>query len=134
MLEFMDNLLIAVIQDRHWLENDFLQLSKKEEQPLFNARGKSSAASAAQAIIDAIRDTLSSNTSTEHWFSSAIDSEGNPYGIEENLIFSFPCPNQKMEKLQLFQALDIHEFLETKLKASERELLEERDLVRSLIS
>lgn len=122
----------AVIQDRHWLENDFINLVQKRGSVIINARGKSSAGSAAQAIIDAVRDTLSP-TKADHWFSSAIASEGNPYGIEDQLVFSFPCRILEKGEISIVQGLDIHDFLEAKLKASERELLEERDLVRSLI-
>lgn len=123
----------VVIQDRYWLENDFLQLVQKRGAAIINARGKSSAASAAQAIIDAIRDTLSS-TKTGTWFSSAIHSEGNSYGIDEHLIFSFPCQILENGEIACVTGLDIPAFLATQLKASERELLDERDLVHSLIS
>lgn len=124
--------LEAIIQDRHWLENDFLQLVQKRGAAIINARGKSSAASAAQAIFDAIRDTLSP-TQPGHWFSSALASEGNPYGIEDGLVFSFPCHKLEYKEIAIVPGLDIHEFLAAKLKMTERELLDERDLVRSLI-
>lgn len=120
------------ISDRHWLENDFFELIQKRGAAIIKARGKSSAGSAAQAILDAVRDTLSP-TPSGHWFSSAICSTGNTYGIEDNLIFSFPCQMTGKGEIKIVSGLDIHEFLETKLKITERELLEERDLVRSMI-
>ena len=123
---------IDVIRDRHWLENDFLESIQKRGAAIIKARGKSSAASAAQAILDAIRDTLLPNQARE-WFSSAIDSTGNPYGIEDDLIFSFPCHVLERGAVTIVSGLDIHEFLEAKLKATERELLEERDFVRSMM-
>lgn len=122
----------AVIQDRDWLEHDFFEIIQKRGAAIIKARGKSSAGSAAHAILDAIRDTLSV-TKTEHWFSSAIDSTGNPYGIEDNLIFSFPCRQLGKGEVRIVPGLDIDEFLDAKLKATEKELLEERDFVRSLI-
>lgn len=122
----------AVIQNRHWLENDFFEIIQKRGAAVIKARGKSSAASAAQAILDAVRDTRSP-TKAGYWFSSAIDSTGNPYGIEDDLIFSFPCHVLKEGEVEIVSGLDIPEFLEAKLKTTERELLEERDLVRSLI-
>lgn len=122
----------AVIQDRQWLENDFFDIIQKRGAAIIKARGKSSAGSASQAILDAVRDTLTP-TPSGHWFSSAIDSTGNPYGIADGLVFSFPCCLKEDKEVKIVPGLDIHEFLDAKLKATERELLEERDLVRSLI-
>lgn len=119
----------SVIHDRAWLENDFFEIVQKRGAAIIKARGKSSAGSAAQAIIDAIRDTLHPTHKGE-WFSTAIDSSGNPYGIEDNLVFSFPCHILDKDLVTIVPGLDIHEFLDAKIKASERELLEERDLVR----
>jgi malate dehydrogenase len=121
----------SVINDRKWLENDFFTLVQKRGAAVISARGKSSAASAAHAILDAVRDTLQP-TQEGNWFSSAIDSNGNPYNIEDNLVFSFPCRLEKGE-ISIVPGLDIHEFLDAKIRITERELLEERDLVRSII-
>lgn len=121
-----------VIQDRHWLENDFFEVIQKRGAAIIKARGKSSAASAAQALLDAVRDTLLP-TKAGYWFSSAIDSTGNPYGIEDDLVFSFPCYRLEKGEIAIVPRLDIHEFIDVKLKATERELIEERDIVRSLI-
>lgn len=122
----------SVIKDRQWLESDFFELIQKRGAAIIHARGKSSAGSAAQAILDAVRDTLYVTREGE-WFSSAIDSSGNPYNIEDNLVFSFPCRILENEKIAIVPGLDIHEFLDTKIRLTERELLEERDLVRSII-
>lgn len=122
----------AVIQDRQWLQNDFFEIIQKRGAAIIKARGKSSAGSAAQAILDAVRDTITL-TQSGHWFSSAIDSTGNPYGIADDLVFSFPCCNSENIHVKIVSGLNIDEFLDAKLKATERELLEERDLVKSLI-
>jgi malate dehydrogenase len=123
---------VDVIKDRHWLENDFIQQVQKRGAVILKARGKSSAGSAAQAIIDAVHDTITP-TKAGHWFSSAVASEGNPYGIEDNLVFSFPCHTLEKGEIVIVPGLDIHDFLDAKLRATERELLEERDLVKALI-
>lgn len=120
------------IKDRHWLENDFIEAVQKRGAAIIKARGKSSAASAAQAILDTVRDTLLP-TAGDDWYSISLASEGNPYGINDQLVFSFPCRTAADKKLAIVSALEFNEFLETKIKSTERELLEERDLVRELI-
>jgi malate/lactate dehydrogenase len=122
----------AVIQDRHWLEQDFMQLVQKRGAAIIQARGKSSAASAAHALLECVRDTLHP-TRADQWYSLALASDGNPYGIEDQLIFSFPCQTREQGTIAIVSGLDIHEFLDAKLKATERELLEEREFVKSLI-
>lgn len=120
------------IKDRNWLENEFFQLVQQRGAAIIKARGKSSAASAAQAILDSIRDVLS-ETPEGQWFSAGIDSYKNPYGIAKNIIYSFPCIADKERNVSAVKGLSISDFMLTKLKASEKELLEERDIVRSLI-
>lgn len=122
----------AVIKDRHWLENEFIESVQKRGAAIIKARGKSSAASAAQAVLDAVRDTRSSSAQMG-WFSTAIASEGNPYGIGDDLIFSFPCTTSNGGEVTIVPGLDIPPFLENRLKATELELLEERDLVKLLV-
>ena len=122
----------TVIKDRPWLENEFIESVQKRGAAIIKARGKSSAASAAQAILDAVRDTLSP-TIQEGWFSSAIATEGNPYGIAENLVFSFPCRADYGGEISIVPGLDMKGFLESRLLATERELLEERDLVKTFV-
>lgn len=120
------------IQDLQWLERDFIDAVQKRGAAIIKARGKSSAASAAQAILDSVRDTLIS-TPSNNWFSSALAAEGNPYGIDEHLVFSFPCQTASSGKISIVSGLEMNEFLEEKIKATERELLEERDLVKTLM-
>lgn len=122
----------TVIQDRQWLENDFMKLVQKRGAAIIQARGKSSAASAAQALIAAVQDNLHP-TKGDHWYSAAILSDGNPYDIEDQLVFSFPCRTTENGSIVIVPGLDIHEFLAAKIKATERELLEERDFVRAFI-
>ena len=123
--------LLNVIEDEEWLHTTFFKQVQTRGAAIIQARGKSSAGSAVQAILDAIRDTLNV-TSPDGWFSSGVLSDANPYGIAEGLVFSFPC--QKTKKgVVIFPGLDQPEFLEKKLKVTEKELLEERDLIRAFI-
>lgn len=122
----------TVIKDRSWLEGEFIESVQKRGAAIIKARGKSSAASAAQAILDAVRDTLVP-TEKERWFSSAVLSDDNPYGIVDDLIFSFPCKRDQTGKISVVPELEIDDFLEKKLKATEKELLEEKALVKSFI-
>src|SRR3990167_1070219 len=81
---------VDVIRDRNWLEKDFVQKIQKRGAEVIAARGKSSAASAAHAIVGTIRSLLVP-TPHGHCFSLAVSSEKNPYGIPDDLVFSFPC-------------------------------------------
>lgn len=119
------------ISDRHWLENEFVSQLQTRGSAIIQARGKSSAASAAQGIIDALKE-IHFPVKKNHWFSSAIDSTGNPYGIADGLIFSFPCEKKENGVISIVPKLDLTDFLHTKLKITEKELLAERDLIRPL--
>lgn len=121
-----------VIPDVQWLEEEFISIIQKRGAAIITARGKSSAASAAHALIQAVQDR---NTPTQEgqWFSSAIYSAGNPYGIDEDLIFSFPCRSIGNGKAEIIPKLELNVFLKTKIKLTEKELIEERDLVKDLL-
>lgn len=120
-----------VITDRLWLEEAFIPLVQKRGAAIIQARGKSSAGSAAHALINAVQDVLQP-TVKNNWFSTGIASQGNPYGMDEGLIFSFPC---RMEAgyIQVVSGLSLNEFLEKRLKVTEKELIEERELVKSML-
>ncbi len=122
-----------VIQDRHWLEHDFIQLVQKRGAAVIQARGKSSAASAAHALIQAARDLLFP-TPLGNCYSVATIGEGNPYGIEEELVFSFPYRTLARGERILISGLEMPEWLENKIKITEQELLEERECIKSFIS
>lgn len=125
--------LLEVIPDRAWLENDFLAINRDRGRAVIEARGKSSAASAANAAIDTLR-SLSSPTPPGDWFSVAVRSDGS-YGIPEGLIYSFPlrCCG-KGDSYQIVQGLEISDFARARLQASVDELLEEREAVADLLS
>jgi malate dehydrogenase len=120
------------IHDTTWLEGDFITTVQKRGAAIIEARGKSSAASAASAAIDAMKSIIKP-TSKGNWYSCAVSSQGNPYGINENLIFSFPCRTTENGDVEIVKDLPWTDFLEAKIKASETELLEERELVSDLL-
>lgn len=117
-----------VITEAKWFNEVLVPTVQKRGAEVIAARGKSSAASAANAAIEQIRELLRP-TPPGHWFSSAVWSNGNPYGIEENLIFSFPCRSKGDGDYEIVPNLPIDAELREKLKASETELIQERSLV-----
>ncbi len=119
-----------VITDKEWLENTFFETVQKRGAAIIKARGKSSAASAANAIIDGIHSYLKGSN---RLFSSCIDATGNPYGIEEDLCFSFPCRWVSKNQIEIAKDFSFDDFLEKKMRLTEKELIEERDLVTSLL-
>lgn len=123
----------SVIQDRAWLENHFIPAVQKRGAAVIQARGKSSAASAANALLDSIKDTLKP-TSQGDWYSLGLFAKDNPYGIDEDLIFSFPVITTSEGVCQIVSNLELNDFLLSKIKLSEKELIEERDLICHLIN
>ena len=105
---------------------------QKRGAEVIDARGKSSAASAASAALDAMRSLLVP-TPPGQWFSSGVYSHKNPYGIDENLIFSFPCRSTGNGDYQIVPNIPWNDFLKNKIKATEQELMEERQLVQSAL-
>lgn len=122
-----------VITDQEWLEKEFVSNVQKRGAAIIAARGKSSAASAAQAAVDAMRAILVPTPEGE-WFSSGVYSGNNPYGIDKELIYSFPCRSKGDGTYEIVKNLQIDHALKEKLHASEKELVEERELVTPLIS
>ena len=119
----------ALVNDQAWLETEFIPTVQQRGAAIIEARGLSSAASAANAAIDHMR-TWALGTDTGDWVSMAIPSDGS-YGVAEGLISSFPvtCANGKYE---IVQGLDIDDFSRARIDASVSELAEERDAVREL--
>ena len=118
-----------VVGDRTWLEDTFIPTVAKRGAAIIEARGSSSAASAANAAIDHVFSWVN-GTPEGDWTSSAIMSDGS-YGVPEGLISSFPCRSTGGE-WEIVQGLEIDEFSRTKIDASVAELAEERDAVREL--
>lgn len=119
---------VQAIRDETWLKNEFIPKVQKRGAAVIAARGKSSAASAANAAIDAMI-ALVTPTANGEWFSSGVCSDGNPYGVSEGLIFSFPYRSKGEGDYKIVPGVPWNDFIEEKIKQSEKELLEERDLV-----
>ncbi len=121
-----------VITDREWLETTFMSTVQKRGAEIIQARGKSSAASAANAALDTVR-SLINPTPEGDWFSAAVPSEGNPYGIGDNLIYSFPLRSDGQGGYEIVTGLELTDYAVGKLKASEEELVDERGAVTDLL-
>jgi malate dehydrogenase len=118
-----------VIADDAWVEKEFIPAVQQRGAAIIEARGASSAASAASAAIDHVRDWTLGTTDGD-WVSMAIPSDGS-YGVAEGLISSFPVTTKSGE-YQIVQGLDIDEFSRARIDASVGELGEEREAVRDL--
>lgn len=116
--------------DQAWYENDFIPTVQQRGAAIIKARGASSAASAANAAIDHVRN-WALGTEGDDWVSMGVYSDGS-YGITEGLIYSFPCRCNNGE-WEIVQGLSVNEFSEGKMKATETELTEERDAVAHLL-
>jgi malate dehydrogenase len=115
-----------VVDDQAWIESDFLSNVGKRGAAIIEARGASSAASAASAAIDHTHDWV---TGTSDWVSMGVVSDGS-YGVPEGLISGFPCTCSNGE-WSIVQGLDIDEFSRSKIDASVAELNDERATVQS---
>ena len=118
-----------VVGDRSWLEDTFIPTVAKRGAAIIEARGASSAASAANAAVDHVFDWVN-GTPEGDWTSAAIMSDGS-YGVPEGLISSFPCTSSGGQ-WEIVQGLDVDDFSRGKIDASVAELTEERDAVREL--
>jgi len=117
--------------DQSWYRETFIPTVQKRGAAIIEARGLSSAASAANAAIDHIRDWVM-GTADGDWTSMAIPSDGS-YGIDEGLIYSFPVTCSSGE-YSIMQGLDIDDFSRQKMDATMKELNEERDDVKDLLA
>jgi malate dehydrogenase len=117
------------VNDQAWIEGQFIPTVQKRGAAIIEARGASSAASAANAAIDHVYSWVN-GTPEGDWVSAAIPSDGS-YGVPEGLISSFPCVSRGGE-WEIVQGLDVNEFSRGRIDASVAELAEERDAVRSL--
>jgi malate dehydrogenase len=119
-----------VIGDEKWLKEDFIVAVQQRGAAVIKARGLSSAASAANAVVDTVR-FLSNETPKEDWHSVAICSDGS-YDVEKDLISSFPLRTRD-GKLEIVQKLPINDFSRAKIDKSVAELKEEKSEVRELL-
>lgn len=116
--------------DNIWYVDEFIPTVQQRGAAIIKARGASSAASAASAALDHIRD-WALGTPSDDWTSMAVYSNGNPYDVADDIIYSFPV-NCKNGDYRIVEALKINDFSRERITQSERELLEERDAVKDL--
>lgn len=117
--------------DRDWYAKTFIPTVQKRGAAIIDARGASSAASAASAAIDHMHSWVF-GTGEKDWVSMAVPSDGS-YGIAEGVVYSYPC-TCKNGIYSIVQDLPIDEFSRERMKATEKELREEREAVEDLIS
>jgi malate dehydrogenase len=116
--------------DQAWMKDDFIPTVQQRGAAIIKARGLSSAASAASSAIDHIRDWALGSPGDD-WVSMAVPSDGS-YGVAEGIVYSFPvrCKDGRWE---IVQGLEVSDFSRERMKATEAELLEERDGVKDLL-
>ena len=124
----VDGKAASDLVERDWYENDFIPTVQQRGAAIIKARGASSAASAASSAIDHMRDWA---LGTDGIVSMAIPSDGS-YGIEEGIIYSYPVRCQG-GKYEIVQGFELDEFSQEKMKATEKELREERAAVEHLL-
>lgn len=118
-----------VIKDETWLQKDFIETVQKRGAKVIEARGASSAASAANAAIDGVHSIIH-NTPANDCYSTALCSTGE-YGVDEGLIFSFPCRTEH-GKLKVIEGIEQNPFGQQKIQITLDELRSERDAVKAL--
>lgn len=133
----LDNALVknesvsSIIKDEGWIKNEFLETVQQRGKAIIDARGASSAASAANAAIETVKATLTP-TKNGDCFSAAILSDGS-YDVPEGIIYGFPLRSTQEGKIEIIQGLEINSYAKEKLEITTRELLEEKEAVSELI-
>ncbi len=120
-----------VITDTAWLQGEFLTTVQQRGAAIIKARGSSSAASAANAVVDTVR-ALTTPTRYRDWYSVAVCSRGD-YGVEAGIISSFPIVTNDDGTWEIVPRVPIGDFSQTKINATVAELLEEKSLVAELL-
>lgn len=121
--------VLEAIPDEGWLQQTFIPTVQKRGAAVIEARGASSAASAANAVVDSLC-SLNSQTPEGDWHSVGVVSDGS-YGIEKGLVYSFPIRSFDTQ-WRIVQGLELNAFSQAKVQSSEAELLEEKAAVKSL--
>ena len=119
-----------MISDSQWLESDFIKAVQQRGAAIIQARGVSSAKSAAHAAIETVGSIINT-TPEDDWHSIALCSDGS-YGIEKGLICSFPTRSDG-KKIEIVQGVSLNDFAKSKIEASVNELKEERAMVEELL-
>jgi len=120
----------ALINDQAWIENQFIPVIQKRGAAIIEARGLSSAASAANAAMDHVRDWIY-GTREGDWVSMGIPADGS-YGIAEGVIYGYPV-TCKGGRYEIVKGIDISDFSRARMQATLQELHEERDSIKHLL-
>ena len=120
----------SIVNDQQWIEDTLIPTVQQRGKAIIEARGLSSAASAANAAIDHIHDWVL-GTPEGDWVSMAVPSDGS-YGVPEGLIYGFPCTCSDGQ-WKIVQGLDIDDFSRARIDATAAELQEEADAVKHLL-
>tara|TARA_B100000686_G_scaffold58264_1_gene62541 strand:- start:556 stop:1554 length:999 start_codon:yes stop_codon:yes gene_type:complete len=123
---------VEVINDKNWIENEYLPLVQQRGKAVIDARGASSAASAANAVIDTVK-AVDNVTRPDDWFSAAIASDGS-YDVPEGLIFGYPLKSNGQGKIEIVQNIELNDFAKSKIKITTEELLSEKAAVEDLLT
>ena len=121
----------TLINDKSWIEKDFLQIVQQRGKAIIDARGASSATSAANAAIDTVKATLS-ETAEDDWFSAAVMSDGS-YNVPKGIIFGFPLRANSSGEISIVQNLPISEYAQDKINLTTQELLDEKKDISELL-
>jgi len=119
------------ITDTAWEKDDFMPTVQRRGTAIIEARGQSSAASAASSAVDHMRD-WALGTNDGDWVSMSIPSDGNPYGIPDGIIYSFPVTVSN-GKATIVEGVECNDFIKEKMQASAEELMTERSAVEDLL-
>ena len=122
---------MEVIGDAAWLQGDMIKIIQQRGAAIINARGSSSAMSAANAAISHVH-SLIRQTPSGQWFSAAIPSDGS-YGIDKGLIFSFPLTADGHGEYAIVQGLPLSDFAKGKIALTTKELRDEMTVVQDLL-
>lgn len=120
-----------VISDHDWLKNEFISTVQKRGAAIIQARGASSAASAANAALDHVKSMIN-KTPEGNWFSAAVPSDGS-YGVDEGLIFSFPLVSDGQGNYTIVQDVPLSDWAKEKFNATLAELQNEKSVVTDLL-
>jgi malate dehydrogenase len=120
------------IQDRSWLESEFIPTVQKRGAAIIQARGKSSAASAASACLDHVME-WNRQTPAGSWFSAAMLSTGDHYDVAPGVMYSMPVKSNGFD-IEVVEGVQISDFARAKMTATQDELLSEKEIVKDLLS
>ena len=118
--------------DIEWTMSDFVNIVQNRGKEVINARGSSSALSAAMSTADCLKIWLVTGTNDGETISMAVYNDKGYYGVEKGIVFSFPCACQNGE-WSVQENLELNEFARQKLKETEEELLEEREAAKEIV-